>query len=114
MTNTETVATPSAWAMNLAEVAIAEKRSCPNLDSVGWESYGSPGECARHRVAAALDAAGVRELTESAAPFVGRWGRWIKARANHATTETGGRPNERDYLTVQKHIDRLASALALH
>ena len=51
------------------------------------------------------------EVFDAAEPFVGRWGRWIKARANHARSMTGGRPNEHDYLTVQKHIDRLATAL---
>ncbi len=51
------------------------------------------------------------ELREAAEPFVGRWGRWIKSRSNHATTKTGGRPNEKDYLTVQTHIDRLAAAI---
>ena len=55
---------PSAAATRLAEVAIAEHMRCPGLDSPGWEKYGSPGDCALHRVALALDAAGVGKAVE--------------------------------------------------
>ena len=56
---------PSAAATRLAEVAIAEHMRCPGLDSPGWEKYGSPGDCALHRVALALDDAGVALAVEA-------------------------------------------------
>ena len=55
---------PSAAATRLAEVAIAEHMRCPGLDSPGWEKYGSPGDCALHRIALALDNAGVGEAVD--------------------------------------------------
>ena len=56
---------PSAAATRLAEVAIAEHMRCPGLDSPGWEKYGSPGDCALHRVALALDDAGVGKAVKT-------------------------------------------------